>query len=90
MEVITVESQAFKEIIKNLEEIKAIHQKNSPIQRKEYLTNHEVSKLLDCSMRSLQNYRDSGELAFYKYGNKLLYKMSDIESFLSKKYQKTF
>ncbi len=90
MNVITIESEAFQEIIKNIEEIKVAQTKTNSKKENEYLTNRQVANLLGCSIRSLQNYRDSGELAFFKFGKKLLYQMSDIELFLNNNYQKTF
>ncbi|WP_349832338.1 helix-turn-helix domain-containing protein, partial [Bacteroides fragilis] len=35
--------------------------------------------LLGISIRSLQNYRDSGKLGYSQIGNKLYYKSADIE-----------
>lgn len=43
-----------------------------------YLNNKQVCDLLHISMRSLQDYRDKGRIAFYKLEGKILYAESDI------------
>ena len=90
MEVITLTSEAFQKILKTLEEIKQNQSKSKTNEEKKFLTNKEVANLLGCSIRSLQSYRDSGELAYIKFGKKLLYKMKDIESFLNDNYREKF
>lgn len=51
-----------------------------------YLTSEEVCKQLRLSSRTLQEYRDSGTIAYYKIGGKILYKQSDIQAMLEKHY----
>ena len=51
-----------------------------------YLTSKEVCKLLRLSSRTLQEYRDSGTIAYYKIGGKILYKQSDIQAMLERHY----
>ena len=51
-----------------------------------YLTSEEVCKLLRLSSRTLQEYRDSGTIAYYKIGGKILYKQSDIQAMLERHY----
>ena len=51
-----------------------------------YLTGEEVCSLLQLSTRTLQEYRNSGTLPFYKIGGKILYKQSDIQAMLEKHY----
>ena len=51
-----------------------------------YLTREEVCKLLRLSSRTLQEYRDSGTIAYYKIGGKILYKQSDIQAMLERHY----
>ena len=51
-----------------------------------YLTSEEVCKLLHLSSRTLQEYRDSGTIAYYKIGGKILYKQSDIQAMLERYY----
>ena len=51
-----------------------------------YLTGEEVCSQLRISTRTLQEYRNSGTLPFYKIGGKILYKQSDIQAMLEKHY----
>ena len=51
-----------------------------------YLSGEEVCSQLRISTRTLQEYRNSGTLPFYKIGGKILYKQSDIQTMLEKHY----
>ena len=92
MEVITIDSSAFMQImekLKSLEE-KFTELKNkagSPLKEK-WLDNSEVMQLLKISRRTLQMYRDESMIAYSQVGNKIYYKTVDIESFLAKNYIK--
>lgn len=92
MEVITIESAAFREIIQNLHEIKALHQKNNspgPLSEN-WLDIPETCELLKVSKRTLQAYRDDGILPFSQIGGKIYFRASDIEAHLIKHYKKPF
>jgi len=54
----------------------------------QYLTDKDLSRLLKISRRCLQDYRTEGKIPFYRIGGKILYRVSDIEDFLAKKYEK--
>lgn len=86
MESIT--TQEYQDLVKRLDEISkklsAKEKKPSEI----WLDNQEVMQLLKVSRRCLQNYRDSNMLASAIIGNKLYYKMSDIEDLLNRHYRK--
>lgn len=47
-----------------------------------FYTDRELAEKLKVSRRSLQQYRDSGLLAFTRLGGKILYRSSDIEKLL--------
>ena len=51
-----------------------------------YLSSEEVCSHLRLSTRTLQEYRNSGTLPFYKIGGKILYKQSDIQTMLERYY----
>lgn len=55
-----------------------------------YLNNKQVCDLLHISMRSLQDYRDKGRIAFYKLEGKILYAESDIYKMLENNYYRTW
>ena len=48
------------------------------------LDNQDVSLLLNVSHRTLQRYRSDGLLPFFKLGQKIYYKTSDVRDFVYK------
>lgn len=51
-----------------------------------FLTNKEVCKLLGLGLRTLQDYRERGHLAYYKIEGKVLYKLTDVLQMLENNY----
>ena len=51
-----------------------------------FLTNREVCKMLGLGLRTLQDYRERGHLAYYKIEGKILYKLSDVLQMLENNY----
>jgi hypothetical protein len=91
MEVITIESEAFQQILKQLEEIKAgVLDKEKKTLAALWLDNDEVAALLKVSKRTLQNYRDEGAIPFSQVGAKIYYRSFDIENFLQRHYKTAF
>ena len=90
MEIITIESEAWQQIIDKLNEIESkIKSKDRPLSEK-WLDNQDVCQLLYLSKRTLQNYRDEGILSFSQIGSKIYYRASDIEEHLKKHYKPAF
>jgi excisionase family DNA binding protein len=90
MNVITIESEAFQQIVRSLEAIKEKLNKEkgtTPLQEV-WMDNQDVCELLHISKRTLQHYRDSGKLPFSQIGAKIYYKASDIDAFLQSNYSK--
>ena len=46
--------------------------------------------LLKISKRTAQHYRDAGMISFAQVGNKIYYKVADIDELLNKHYNKAF
>ena len=92
MEVITIESKAFHELLSQLDAIKAEVKNNTrqTEQTDKWLDNEETASLLKVSKRTLQTYRDQGEISFSQTGSKIYYRSSDIEEFLMKHHHKAF
>lgn len=92
MEVITIESKAFQEILNQLDAIKAEVKNNTRQveQTDKWLDNDEAAAVLKVSKRTLQTYRDHGEISFSQTGSKIYYRNSDIEEFLLKHHHKAF
>ncbi len=92
MEVITIESDAFAEIV---EMFKGLNNKFNKLEsdaiyplKEKWLDNQEVMQLLNVSKRTVQMYRDENMIAFSQVGNKMYYKTSDVEQFLQNNYHK--
>ena len=51
-----------------------------------FLSNKEVCKTLGLGLRTLQDYRERGHLAYYKIEGKILYKLSDVLQMLENNY----
>jgi len=57
-----------------------------PLGGERYLTDRELSKILNISRRTLQDYRSTGRIDYFTVGGKILYRESDIEKLLEKNY----
>ena len=92
MEVITIESQAFKELSAQILQIKSQLDKQKKLTPLEdaWLDNNDVVKLLKVSKRTLQTYRDQGDLSFSQVGAKIYYLASDVDNFLKRHYKAAF
>jgi hypothetical protein len=86
MEVITIESAAFQEIIGKIEGLQHLLESNAKQPKEVWLDNDELIKLLKISKRLAQTYRDEGRIAFSQIGNKIFYRLSDIERMLMSHY----
>ena len=80
MEVITIQTESFRQLIDKIENINA---KVDSISKEQgllntWLTISKACEVLYCSKRSLQNYRDKGLIKFSKVGNKIYFKSDDI------------
>ena len=49
-----------------------------------YLNKHQASRFTSISNRSLDYARSRGELAFFKYGRKILYSIDDLKKYLQR------
>ncbi len=81
--LITVEE--YIQLSKKLESLeKKVDSLNGGIGSKSLYTIMEACTLLQVSKRTLQKYRDEGMLSFSQIGNKIFFRHTDIENFLSK------
>ena len=90
MEVVTIQSEAFNQIV---EKIEAVHKRLDAKEKEpkeKWLDNQELMQLLKISKRTAQHYRDSGLISFSQVGNKIYYRLSDVETLLNKHYNKAF
>ena len=90
MEVITIQSEAFKSILHEISELKEVigsKHKLNPLSEN-WLDIQEVCILLKISKRTLQSYRDNSILPFSQIGGKIYFKAADIEEHLKRHYIK--
>lgn len=92
MNVITIESDAFAQImgkLKSLEDkfVELKMEAETPLSDK-WLDNQEIMQLLKISKRTLQSYRDNQVIPYAQIGQKIYYKASDVDKFLKKNYNR--
>jgi hypothetical protein len=83
MEVITIESQAFKEIISRIEKISRYVNDHSEKNHEGWVDNYDVCSFLKISNRTLQRLRSQGLLNYSIIRGKTFYKLSEIERMLN-------
>lgn len=71
--------------------LNALRKKNRPLMGgHRYLTDAELSKILNINRRTLQEYRTSGKIPYIKFGGKVLYREEDIEKLLQASYHPVY
>ena len=90
MEVLTIESSAFQDLVKKLEAMHFHITSLGLVPYNKWLDNQEFMALLKISKRTAQHYRDSGLISFSQVGAKIYYRLEDIEQLLNKHYNKAF
>lgn len=90
MEVITIQSEAFQELVKKMDEIQTKLTAKEKEPNEIWLDNQEFIQLLKISKRTAQHYRDTGMISFSQVGSKIYYRMNDVEELLKKHYNKAF
>ena len=84
MEVITIQSEAYNNLISRFDQFEALLKHVAKIHalKEVWLDIAETCKLLKISKRTLQNYRDAGILTFSKVGGKVYFSAEAIEEHL--------
>lgn len=90
MNVITIQSEAFEQLKAMFESINTRLNTKEKEPKEVWLDNQEMMQLLKISKRTAQHYRDSGMISFSQVGNKIYYKLSDVEELLKRHYNKAF
>ena len=90
MDVITIESKAFFQIIdklKKLEDNFTILKSKADNQLSEtWLDSSDVLIILKISKRTLQTLRDNNSIPYSQIGKKMYFKATDIEKYLKRNY----
>ena len=92
MEVITITSEAFTQLITRLESLESYFKhvaRQQPLSEA-WLDIEEACRLLKVSKRTLQSYRDEGILSFSQIGGKIYFSASAIEEHLKNHMRKAF
>lgn len=90
MEVITLQSEAYKDLVKKLDEINTRLNAKEKEPKEIWLDNQEFLQLLKISKRTAQSYRDTGLISFSQIGSKIYYKLADVEEMMKSHYNKAF
>lgn len=90
MEAIILSKDQYAELVKRLDDITTrLNAKNDP-KKDTFLDNQEFLILMKISKRTAQTWRDEGRISFSQVGNKIYYKLSDVEKLLNEHYNKAF
>jgi len=90
MEAIIFTKDQFTELMGKLENIQNQLNKKSDAKKETFLDNQEFLLLLKISKRTAQTWRDEGKISFSQVGNKIYYKLSDVEKLMQENYNKSF
>ena len=90
MEAVILTKDQFSSLSSSIEEIKQRVITDSKKPSDTYLDNQEFLLLMKISKRTAQTWRDEGKISFSQVGNKIYYKLSDVEELMQKHYIKAF
>lgn len=90
MEVLTIQSEAFQELVGKLDAINIRLSQKEKQPKEQWLDNQEFMQMMKVSKRTAQHYRDTGVISFSQIGSKIYYKLADVEELLKKHYNKAF
>lgn len=88
MEIITLESSAYKELFGRIERISAYIEKQEKRREQQenntevWLTTRQVMAMLNISQRTLQRMRDSNRIAYSFAGHNCRYHIKEVERFI--------
>ena len=90
MEAIIMTNAQFEELAKSIKEIEERVSNNSNSDREKFVDNQEFIQLMKISKRTAQSWRDEKVIGFAQIGNKIYYKIGDIEDLLERNYHRAF
>ena len=90
MKVITIDSEAYKSLVRKVERIYKYIQEQTektveplPDSGKVWIGNDEAAELLEISARTLQRLRSNGEITYSIRGGKARYTLAEIQRLIS-------
>jgi hypothetical protein len=90
MEAIILTKDQFTDLMTKLDTIQNQISLKSEGKKETFLDNQEFLLLLKISKRTAQTWRDEGKISFSQVGNKIYYKLSDVEKLMQEHYNKSF
>ena len=90
MDVIIFTKDQFTDLMTKLDTIQSQISLKSDAKKETFLDNQEFLLLLKISKRTAQTWRDEGKISFSQVGNKIYYKLSDVEKLMQENYNKAF
>ncbi len=90
MEAVILSKEQFNTMLASIEEIKSKLDKQNKNPDEIFLDNQEFLLMMKISKRTAQTWRDEGKISFSQVGNKIYYKLVDVEELLEKHYKKSF
>ena len=90
MEAIILSKEQFTELKGSLDEIKNKIENKNKKPHEVFIDNQEFLIMMKISKRTTQTWRDEGKISFSQVGNKIYYKLSDVEALLNQHLVKAF
>ena len=90
MEVYILSKAQFSELTTRLDTLQNLINTQSETSKKAIMDNDEFLKFMGISKRTAQCWRDEGKISFSQVGNKIYYKMADVDKLLAENYNKSF
>ena len=93
MELINGNSEIIRDFFQSMDRIldgiSRLAQENRPhLNGEKFLSNREAAKCLKVSIRTLQEWRDTGVIPYIQIKGKIIYRQSDIKRLLQTYYNK--
>lgn len=95
MEILDKKADVVISLFRTLDEVQevikeAFKRRTPHLNGEKCLTNNEVSKLLNLSTRTLQDWRDNGVISYIQISGKILYRQTDILKLLEDNFEKSW
>ena len=90
MDAIIFTKDQFTDLMSKLDTIQTQLNTKADPKKETFLDNQEFLLLLKISKRTAQTWRDEGKISFSQVGNKIYYKLSDVEKLMQENYNKAF
>ncbi|MDN3605857.1 MULTISPECIES: helix-turn-helix domain-containing protein [Kaistella] len=90
MEAIILTKEQFEGLIAKIDDLSRNFNSRNGSKQDQFLDNEEFITMMKISRRTAQTWRDEGKISFSQVGNKIYYKLSDVEKTMQEHYNKSF